>query len=154
MTTLLPNYMETLVIPRPAEEVLQRLATSTSNQAFLQPHEPILLFNGWVHEDRFRISVRSRRVNHFLPLAIGRLENSSTGCILLIRYSLLPTTRLLLKLWTILIVLGTVMGWFQSKSLYVPLIATSLLLLIYYITWSNFNIHLKPLRKSLHRLLS
>lgn len=154
MTTLLPTYKETLVIPRPAEEVLQQLANSTSNQAFLQPHEPILLFNGWVREDRFRISVRARRANHFMPLAIGHLETSSTGCILLISYSLFPTIRLLLNLWTILIVLGGTMGLFYFKSFFVPLIATTLLVLIYYVTWSNFNIHLQPFRKSLHRLLS
>lgn len=154
MITLLPTYRETLVLPKLAEDVYQRLAVSTTSHAFLQPHEPVLLFNGWVREDRFRISIRARRINHFMPLAIGQIEPTSMGCILRIVYVLFPGTRLLLSLWTILIVLGTAIGWFQYKTLYVPLVTTSALMIIYYVSWSNFKIHLKPFREALNRLLS
>lgn len=154
MITLLPTYQEMLVVPNSAKDVYQRLASATSSRIFLQPHEPILLFNGWVHNDRFRISFRARRVNHFFPLAFGQIESTSTGCILLTSYTLFPYMRLLLSFWTMLIVLGAIVGWFQYKTPYAPLTAIIILISIYFVVWSNFRIHLGQFREALHRVVS
>jgi len=152
--SLLPSYRETLVSNRPAKDVLQRLAVSTSTKPFLQPDEPELLFTGWVMDDRFRISLRVRRANHYLPLVVGRAETTSTGSILMLRYTLFPTIQLLLKLWTVLIALGVGISTFQHKTIYALWIASGMLFLMYFIVWSNFRMHLATTKEVIRRVVS
>jgi len=152
--TLLQPYRETLVLPEDASTVQQRLANATSNQPFDQPHEPVLVFNGWVKEDRFRITLRARRANHFAALVVGQLEASSNGCILLLRYSLFPNTRWMLNFWTILILLGAVIGWVQFHRFIVPAVAAASLAVIYFVAWSNFKIQQRLTREAVLRVAS
>ena len=150
----LPTFRETLILPRTARDIYQRLSVSTSVKPFVQPDESELLFNGWVKEDRLRISLRLRRANYYIPLVIGQIEESSTGCILLIQYKLFPSTRLLLQLWTIFILLGGAMGFYQTHNVYVLFGAVAILGTIYFITWSNFKIHLNTTREAIHRIIA
>jgi hypothetical protein len=152
--SLLPSYRETLVSNRTTKDVLQRIAASTSAKPFLQPDEPELLFTGWVLDDRFRISLRVRRANHYLPLVIGRAETTSTGSILLLRYTLFPTIQLLLKLWTILIALGVIVSTIQHKTIYALWIAAGMLFLMYFVVWSNFRMHLANTKETIRRIVS
>ncbi len=153
MISLLPSYRETLVSNRSTKDILQRLAVSTSDKPFLQPDEPELIFTGWVLDDRFRISMRTRRANHYLPLVIGQAEITSTGSILLLHYTLFPTIQLLLKLWTALIILGAGIGSYEMKSLHALWIAACLLFLMYFIVWSNFRMHLATTKEAIRRIV-
>lgn len=112
------------------------------------------MFTGWVLDDRFRISLRTRRANHYLPLVIGRAETTSTGSILLLRYTLFPTIQLLLKLWTVLIALGVAISTFQHKTIYALWIASGMLFLMYFIVWSNFRMHLASTKETIRRIVS
>ena len=154
MISLLPSYRETLVSNRATKDVLQRLAVSTSTKPFLQPDEPELVFTGWVLDDRFRISLRTRRANHYLPLVIGRAETTSTGSILLLRYTLFPTIQLLLKLWTVLIGLGVAISTYEHKTIYALWIASGILFLVYFVVWSNFRMHLATTKETIRRIVS
>jgi hypothetical protein len=152
--SLLPSYHETLVLPKPAVEVCQLLAGATSNRPFLQPDETTLYFNGWVNEKRFRISLRVRRANHYLPLVKGKIESSSSGCILFIDYGLFPTIRLLLTLWTILLILGSLVVYYQTKNFFFLLAGLGIIAVIHGIVWSNFKLQLLPTRDAFLRLLT
>lgn len=154
MISLLPNFRETLVLRWSARDILQRLTASTSNKPFLQPDEPEWVFTGWIMPERFRISLRSRRQNHYLPLVIGQIEESSSGTILLLRYTLFPTMRLLLQLWTLLIILGSLFLSYQYRELWIPLGGVLILAAIYLIAWSNFFIQLKQTREAFHRIVA
>lgn len=154
MISLLPSYRETLVSSRSTKDVLQRLSVSTSSKPFLQPDEPELLFTGWVLDDRFRISLRTRRANHYLPLVIGRVETTSTGCILLLHYTLFPTIQLLLKLWTVLVALGVAISTYQHKTIYAVWIASGILFLMYFVVWSNFRMHLATTKETIRRIVA
>ncbi len=154
MISLLPSYRETLVSSRSTKDVLQRLSVSTSAKTFLQPDEPELLFTGWVLDDRFRISLRTRRANHYLPLVIGQAETTSTGSILLLRYTLFPTIQLLLKLWTVLIALGAAILTYQHKGIYAFWMASGFLFLVYFIVWSNFRMHLATTKETIRRIVA
>jgi hypothetical protein len=149
--TLLPAYHETIVLPGAAMATFTRLSAATSGKAFRQSNEKDLFFIGWVKETRFRISLRVQRANHFLPLVIGVIEPTSNGSILFIDYVLFPTTRVLLTLWTILLILGSAVGAYQSKNILFILGGLGIIVLIYAIAWSNFSLHLKSTRESLHR---
>lgn len=143
-----------MVLPKPAAEVYQILAASTSHKVFVQPDERNLFFNGWVKEDRFRLSLRQRRANHYLPLVIGQIESTSSGCLLFLDYKLFPTTRLLLTLWTILLILGSVSVWFQTKNIWFLPGGFTFIATMHAIVWSNFKLQLKPTQEALYRLLT
>jgi hypothetical protein len=152
--TLLPAFHETIVLPRKAEEVFHLLEDATSNKPFIQSDEQKLFFNGWVREDKFRVSLRVHRANNYLPLVVGQLEPTSSGSILLVDYKLFPTTRLLLVLWTIILILGSIFISFQTKNILYLLGGACIIILIHAIVWSNFNLQLKPTREALHSVLS
>ena len=154
MISLLPAFHETIVLPQEATKVFQKLSTTTSNKPFIQSDEKSLFFNGWVKEEKFRISLRVHRANNYLPLVIGQIESTSSGSILLVDYVLFPTIRLLLTLWTILLMLGSVIGSYQTKNILYLLGGILIIVVIHAIVWSNFNLQLKPTREALHNVLS
>lgn len=154
MITILPAYHETIVLPYPAEDTYQKLTTATSNKLFRQADEKNLSFNGWVQENRFRISIRVQRVNHFIPLVIGQIEPTHGGSIVFVDYRLFPTTRLLLILWTILLTLGSAAGYYQFKHITYFVGGLGIILLIHLIAWSNFKLQLEVTRNALHRVIT
>jgi hypothetical protein len=152
--SLLPDHRETLVLPKPATVVYQILTAATSHKLFVQPDEKKLYFNGWVRETRFRISLRQRRANHYLPLVIGQIESTSTGCLLFLDYKLFPMTRLLLTLWTIFLVMGSFFVWYQTKTFFILPSGFAIIILIHAIVRSNFSLQLKPTQEAMHNLLA
>jgi hypothetical protein len=150
----LPSFHETIVLPRSADAVQDLLMRATSNKLFRQSDEDQLFFNGWVQKYRFRFSLRRLRANHYLPLVIGKVEATSSGSILFVDYKLIPTTRVLLVLWTLLLTLGAFIVSYQLKNNYYLLGGTGAILLIHAIVHSNFRLQLKPTRSTLHHLLS
>lgn len=150
MISFLPSYHETLVLPTSADTVYGLLSTATSNQS---PAGEAILFTGWVKADRFRISMRMRRPNTYLPLVTGLIESTSSGCLLLMDYQLYPTTRLLITLWTIGISLAGIIIAFQSKNILFLLVSVSIIAAILFIVWSNFKLQLAPTRKAFQQLL-
>ena len=153
MISLLPAHHETLVLPKPSEEVYQILSAATSHRLFVQPDEEKLFFNGWVKETRFRLSLRQRRANYYLPLVVGDIESTSSGSLIFLDYKLFPMTRLLLTLWTILLVLGSLTAWYQTKNILFLPGGLALILIIHVIVRSNFHLQLKPTQETLHQLL-
>jgi hypothetical protein len=143
-----------MVLPKPAAEVYQILTDATSHRLFVQPDEQNLYFNGWVRETRFRISLRQRRANHYLHLVIGQIETTSTGCLLFLDYKLFPMTRLLLTLWTIFLILGSLVVWYQTKNIFVLPSGLVIIILIHAIVRSNFSLQLKPTQEAMHNLLT
>lgn len=154
MISLLPAHHETLVLPKPSEEVFRILYHVTSQKVFVQPDEQRLFFNGWVKVNRFRISMRLRRVNNYVPLVVGQIESTSSGSIVFLDYKLFPSTRLFVTLWSVLIILGTLVAWYQTKNLFVPPVGLFIFVAIHLIVRSNFRLQLKPTREKIHDLLT
>ena len=154
MITLLPSYQETLVLPRSAKDIEERLSASTSSKPFLQPDEAELLFSGWIKPDRFRIALRLRRPNHFIPLVIGTIDSTSSGCLISLSYQLFPHTRFLLYGWTGFLLLGGTIGLLIFRNYPSALGAAVVLVLIHAITRSNFKLQLRLTRETLHRVVA
>lgn len=153
MISLLPHHHETVVLPKPANEVYQILYSATSHNLFVQADENKLFFNGWVRETRFRISLRQQRANHYVPLITGQIESTSTGCLLFLDYKLFPMTRLLLTLWTLLLSMGSLAVWYQTKNIFVLPSGIGIITLILFVAHSNFSLQLKLTQTSLHNIL-
>lgn len=151
MISLLPVYRETLVLPIDAERVFNRLEQTTSNQF---DREKTIYFNGWVREDRFRISIRQRRPSNYIPIVTGDIESTSKGSIVFLRYQLLPAVRLFLTIWSLLILLGSVFVGFQYANILYLLSGVGMLAVIHLIVWSNFKLQLKSTRETILEVLS
>lgn len=92
---LLPHQYTVLVLPITAEEIENRLRQTVTPlpDDFSAPELPQhdFVFNGWIKEDRFRISRRINHAENFLPLVIGKIESSSKGSILFVNYRMFPS---------------------------------------------------------------
>jgi hypothetical protein len=142
----LPAYHETLVLPLTVAEVFERLSAATSSQG---ESERQIIFNGWVKEDRFRVSIRQRRPSNYIPLVTGQVEFTSRGCIIFTDYKLFPAVRLFVTFWSLLIVIGSIVIGFQYSNVIYTLVGLGILALILWIVWSNFKLQVTPTRKVL-----
>ncbi|MBL7850655.1 MAG: hypothetical protein JNN04_07120 [Cyclobacteriaceae bacterium] len=152
--TLLPTCEETLVLPRKAKDIAQRLAVSTSDKPFLQADEAELLFSGWVKPDRFRIALRMRRPNHFIPLVIGTIEPTNSGCLVSLSYQLFPVTRYLLLGWTLFVLFGGLVSLLVFHNHLLAVIGVAILGLMHYVTRFNFQFQLRLTREAIHRVVA
>lgn len=85
---------------------------------------------------------------------IGRLEASSTGCILLLEYKLFPNIRMIVTLSGLLVIFLALFFYYQTRQWAFPVGGVFILGAIYLIIRSNFRLHLKPLRETVYKLLS
>lgn len=108
---------------------------------------------GWVKDDHFQVTLRERRPNGFVPVAIGKIDPTSTGCLIFLVYRLMPSTRLYLGFWSLVIFLsGVILGIYYKNFL---LWAASMAILIFIngTAWANFKLHRKPLHNALLKAL-
>ena len=99
----LPFGRETLVSALSKEELLDRLAAVTRGTRKEGLPEIRPLFNGSVEEDGFRLSRVIEKGDNFLPLLLGKVEETPRGCIIFVRYQIFATTRFFLWFWTLVL---------------------------------------------------
>ncbi len=99
----LPFGRETLVSALSKEEVLDRLAAVTRGTRREGLPEIRPLFNGSVEEDGFRLSQVIEKGDNFLPLLLGKVEDTPRGSIIFVRYQIFATTRFFLWFWTLVL---------------------------------------------------
>lgn len=148
----LPNQRETLVVPLAADALLARLRTAVS---FTLPRDPLdEPFWGWIKSNRFRISLKVKRPTPYMPVIVGSVEATRTGSILFLRYQLLPTTKVFLLFWTLLICLGSVFVAFQYQRGVYAAAGALILVFIHAVVWANFHLQRKIAREQLLALLA
>jgi hypothetical protein len=148
----LPEVSETLVVAHHSDEVLQRIMEVTSTRA-MEIGEPSKILAGWVKEDRFQLIIRQRRPNSFMPMVEGRVDRTSTGCIVFLQYKLMAITRMYLLLWTVIaFISGTFLAIYYQQVL-LGLGCVGIIVLIYAVAWANFKIHHQPLRAIIHKVM-
>jgi hypothetical protein len=148
---LFPLQRETIVVPHHKVEIVQRVVDEI--EAPLRKGVQRNL-TGWVENSDFQLTVRLRRQHLFMPLINGRIESTSKGSIVFLRYTLFPATRFLLLFWTIIL---PAVGFFASRNYgsYTPLAGTMAVLIIFHaVAWANFKLHLKNTRQLMTELLS
>ena len=151
MINLTPQKTKTLVVPLTAHEVLIRLDKAT-NPPDESPNKFTPLM-GRVGEDRFQLALRARRPNGFVPIATGKIEKTSNGCLIFVNYTLMPSTRFYLLFCSLVIMLLGALTAFYSKNILLSLVALASVALIHLIAWANFKLHRKPLHNTLLEVL-
>ncbi|MGE0770707.1 MAG: hypothetical protein AB7K37_03265 [Cyclobacteriaceae bacterium] len=155
MISPLPSKVESYQITHTPKEVSDRLAYVTTDKLLLQNQEvDHFLFTGWVKSDHFRISLKIKRPNSFLPIAKGLIESTSEGCIVLVRYELFPSTKMFLTFWCMFALLVGMYVTFQYKQWIYAASTFLLLVVILWVAWSNFQIQLTETRDALTKVLS
>jgi hypothetical protein len=153
--TFLPNHYETFVLTQSSLETIQKIHKVTTSKVLLLNQEGAQYqFSGWVRENGFRISLKISRPNNYIPLVIGRIETTSSGCLVFATYKLFPVTKMFLIFWSLFITMAGVLTSYQYQSLVYLAVAFLILLTVHWITWSNFKIQLKLTRQTLLEVLT
>ena len=152
MINLLPSHDETLVLPLGAEEVFHRFSTVIRND-LASSHNKLTLFSGWIKPDRFRVSLKINRPNSYAAVIKGKIEPTSSGCLIFMDYQLFPTTKLFITFWLLFTCLFTVGVSFQYDNIWYALTGLGIAIAMYLITWSNFQIQLKIARAAILKTL-
>ncbi len=98
-----PFEEETIVSARSQAEIITQLSKFThlvSDSVIPVRH----IFNGNIEKDSFRISLKVNFPQNALPLAIGKIEPTSKGSIVFLKYELFPATKVMLT------VIGAIMA--------------------------------------------
>jgi len=141
----LPIRYETMVIPYPASEAYEKLAACV-----LPPEDPKLenfdsttsvqqLFNGIVKPTSFRISKIVKQPDNFLPLIIGKIEPTSNGSILFLKYQLFFSSLFFISFWSVITLLITIILIFVYHSYLYALLAFGFGMVHYSVAMINFS---------------
>lgn len=152
MSVLVPTFHETIVLARSGKDIRGRLAAITSND--MPTPDSSFWFTGWVLKDRVRLILRVTRPGPYAPVVKGQIEETSTGCILFLRFSLMPNMEWMLRFWYGVLLVGSLSFTYLTRQ---PLGVVAGLLtavLIWFVVRSNFYLHLRPLRDAIHRAIA
>lgn len=153
--TFLPYHYETFVLTQPSLEAIQKIHKVTTTKVLLQNQEGAQYrFSGWVQENRFRISLKISKPNNYIPLVVGKIETTSSGCLVFVSYKLFPVTKMFLIFWSLFITLVGILASYQYQSLLYAVGSLLILVIIHWVTWSNFKIQLKLTRQTLLEVLT
>lgn len=90
-----PFEEEIIVSVRSQTEIIKQLLKYTNVVSGAE--KPVqYVFNGNIEKDTFRISLKVNFPQNALPLAIGKIEPTSKGSIVFLRYELFPATKVML----------------------------------------------------------
>jgi hypothetical protein len=139
-----PTLSETIVLSITAEEVVERIGTGIEAQQLF----------GSAQRDEFQLTAKTLRPTQFQPLMKGAIEESSRGCIILLTYHLLLSTRLYLSFWGVIVMLASIaIGW-NTRSLIYTGVGPVLILIIGLIVRSNLKLQSEMARQVLLDQLS
>jgi hypothetical protein len=158
----IPFERHTIVSAYTASQVLDRLRAYTRQAKhppdFLdiglqKPHNNFL-FNGLIGRSSFHLSQQTLHPNLFMPQLKGRIEETSSGCIIFLNCSLFFSTRLLL----VTALLGTLLMaaiYIFYVNRYTPaLFSLAFGLSFYLIAMVNYNMQKNISLSILHRTLA
>lgn len=149
----LPHQSETLVVVHPWDVVLQRLDDATAPE-IIEKGEAASALTGWIKDDRFQLMLRQRRPNAFAPIVEGRIDPTSAGCIIFLRYKLMPVTRMYLVLWTAIVLISGLFLLIRYQAFGLCLGALAIVILLHGVAWANFRLHQKPLHDIIFKILA
>jgi hypothetical protein len=141
-----PKHSEVLVSPLKKEELLQKLDLVTKDPNFLDyeaRNENSHQFNGTLGKQGFRISLVITKADSFLPLIKGKLEETPTGSILFLEYSLFPGSVFFLGFWSFVTILLFFFFGFMVEKAGFALISLGVGVGNYIFAWSHFKRKIK-----------
>lgn len=152
---LLPRKRETIVLPFPGQEVYERIWKSVKpikGEVFMfdEPDQQFL-FNGWVKRDKFSISLKVARPQNFLPVIRGKIEETSSGSIIFVKYRMFPTSSGFLIFWMIITLLMAIFFGYIERYVFAG-ISLALGVSNYAVAVANFRIQVRRSSRVLRSL--
>lgn len=141
---IFPAVTETLVLPLDAADVAQRIGEGITKQKF----------NGVVNGAGFSLSACLIRPPQFSPIVLGRIESSSRGTVILVRYELMPATKALLVFVSVILVLIAIGAALAGARLYYSFFAVASIFVFRSVALTNIRLHRDPVRQNLLDILS
>jgi hypothetical protein len=154
---LIPYHSETLVSALSKKEVLSKLNKVTIEVNYLDrrsQQDRSAFFNGIIGQNGFRISKVIDRGDTFLPLLLGKIEETPLGCILFLRYRLFPGAIFFLGFWSIILLAAAAFYVWVTPDYIYSTIAVALSILNYLIAILLFNRQVKNSRGIFYNLLN
>ncbi len=157
MIRFLPVHRETIVLPFTSREVSETLwkATKPLKNEHFYPYEADndFFFNGHVKENTFRVSLMIRRPENFLPVISGRIEKTSVGSIIFVKYKMFFVSTAFLTFWSVITVLMACFFGYIGRYWYMG-IAIVLAFSNYAVAVVNFKLQVKRSSRVLHSIFN
>ncbi len=154
---LFPYHSETLVSAFSKKEVLDQLERVTMEVNYLDRRtqgQPGVLFNGIIGQNSFRISKVVDKGDTFLPLILGKVEETPLGSIIFLNYRLFPGAIFFLAFWSVILVgIGFYFSFGEVNYISAG-ICFSLAIANYGLALFFFNRQLKSSQKVFHQLIN
>lgn len=155
---LLPYQHSILVLPFTAQEIKVKLSqtvkTYSEEEYLLKKPADMFAFNGWVKENKFRISRRITHAENFLPLISGKIEPTSKGSIVFITYRIFPSVLFTMAFLCLMLLLAASFYFITHKDWLTGSFMFLVTLGIYIISMLDFNQKVKVSKSLLERILS
>lgn len=154
---LLPFHSETLVSALSKSEVLEQLTKQTREVDFLDKRSHLdkaVLFNGIVGKQGFRISKVVQKGNSFLPLILGKVEDTARGSILFLQYRLFPGALFFIIFWSIVLLAFSAFYFALLQNILFGSICLAVALVNYLLAIFFFRRQLKISRNAFHQLIN
>ncbi|WP_291777962.1 hypothetical protein [Cecembia sp.] len=152
-----PKHNEVLVSSLTKKEVLEKLELVTKDPNFLDYEarkENGYQFNGTLKKDSFRISLVITKADSFLPLIKGKLDDTPSGSILFLEYSLFPGSVFFLGFWSVVTILLFFFFGFTVEKPGFALISIAIGVANYVFAWSHFKRKIKTSQRIFLDLLN
>ena len=111
------------------------------------------VFNGKVSMTSFRITKKLTTANSFVPEMIGEIEPTRTGCLIFIKYKMLPSSIFLLAFTSLLFLCVFAFLFFVRQDYALAIIAFVSVIFSYFVALSNFHKLVKSSHKAFIELL-
>jgi hypothetical protein len=154
---LIPYHTETLVSPLSKEEVLGHLMRVTREVNFLDSRSYLndqIKFNGIVGRKGFQISHAIKKGDTFLPLLIGKIEETPKGSIIFLEYKPFPSAIFFLVFWTLILISFSAFYLIAIPNYSYSILCGSLAIGNYALGLFFFNRQFKRTRAVFHELIN
>lgn len=154
---LTPFHSETFVSALSKKEILGHLCKVTSEVNYLDKQTLVskgVLFYGMVGQKGFRISKAIQRGDTFLPMILGKVEETPRGSIVFLKYRLFPGAIFFLAFWS-LVLIGFSGYYFGVMAHYLfGSICIGLAIINYVLALIFFQRQVKSSRKIFYNIIS
>ena len=109
-------------------------------------------FNGWVKDQKFKVSKKVKYPQNYMPIAVGIIEETSNGSIVEIEFQLFPATKQTIWFSFIATLIFILIASIFKHNLTASLFILGLFLTYYIVVIANFNMHIKDCIKALNEV--
>ena len=148
----IPFISETLVLEGECAETAERIDDNTRQRGD-GIEEGNRHFRGTVDESGFNISLDIREHANFIPLISGKLENTSSGCLLFLNYQMLWGSKIMVGFWSLMAILFALFFLYIHNEPLYGWIALTIGVANYIITLWSFNRMVKRSRSQFLKVL-